>query len=194
MSYPLPENRETMSQQNEKITHITLNGTNYLPWLHTVTIGLGDKSKLEYVTGELPKPIPVNPNFPTAQEKKALKEWRTEDLVVTSWLLNSMEPAIADIYMCAGSAQAIWEKVEKRFGQKNNHARIFHLQIELHQAKKQLNQTITEWLNFIEKKRDEIRLYRPSTTDLDELQKRADQDDIFQFLASLDSSYENLRS
>jgi hypothetical protein len=26
------------------------------------------------------------------------------------------------------------------------------------------------------------------------LQKRADQDDIFQFLASLDSSYENLRS
>jgi hypothetical protein len=33
-----------------------------------------------------------------------------------------------------------------------------------------------------------------ATTDLKELQTRADQDDIFQFLASLDSSYENLRS
>jgi gag-polypeptide of LTR copia-type len=121
-----------------------LNGINYLPWLHTVTIGLGGRSKLEYVTGELPKLIPVNPNFPTAQEKKALKEWRTEDLLVTSWLLNSMEPAIADICMCAGSAQAIWEKIEKRFGQKNNHARIFQLQTELYQAKKQPNQTITE--------------------------------------------------
>jgi gag-polypeptide of LTR copia-type len=73
-----------MSQQTEKITHITLNGTNYLPWLHTVTIGLGGRSKLEYVTGELPKPIPVNLNLLTAQEKKALKEWRTEDLLVTS--------------------------------------------------------------------------------------------------------------
>jgi gag-polypeptide of LTR copia-type len=133
-----------MSQQTEIITHITLNGTNYLPWLHTVTIGLGGRSKLEYVTGELPKPIPVNPNFPIAQEKKALKEWRTKDLLVTTWLLNSMEPAIADIYMCAGSAQAIWEKIEKRFGQKNNHVRIFQLQTKLYQAKKQPNQTITE--------------------------------------------------
>jgi gag-polypeptide of LTR copia-type len=62
-----------MSQQTEKITHITLNGTNYLPWLHTVTIGLGGRSKLEYVTGELSKPIPVNPNFPTAQEKRHSK-------------------------------------------------------------------------------------------------------------------------
>jgi gag-polypeptide of LTR copia-type len=99
-----------MSQQNEKITHITLNGTNYLPWMHTASIGLGGRSKLEYVTGELQKPLPVNPNFPTTQEKKALKEWRADDLLVTNWLLNSMEPAIVDICMCAGSAQAVWEK------------------------------------------------------------------------------------
>jgi gag-polypeptide of LTR copia-type len=82
--------------------------------------------------------------FPNCTRKKALKEWRTKDLLVTSWLLNSMEPAIADICICAGSAQAIWEKIEKRFGQKNNHARIFQLQTELYQAKKQPNQTITE--------------------------------------------------
>jgi hypothetical protein len=56
------------------------------------------------------------------------------------------------------------------------------------------NLTITEWLNHIEKKRDEIQLYKPTTTNLEELQKRADQDDIFQFLESLDSSYETLRS
>jgi hypothetical protein len=87
-----------------------------LPWVHTVTIRLGDRSKLEYVTGELPKSEPVNSNFLTAQEKKALKEWRTDDLLVTSWLLNNMEPTIADICMCAGSAQGIWQKVKRRFG------------------------------------------------------------------------------
>jgi hypothetical protein len=84
-----------------------------------------------------------------------------------------MEPTIADICMCAGSAQGIRQKVERRFGQKNNHVRIFQLQTELHQAKKQPNQTITKWLNFIKKKRDEIRLYSPTTTNLDELQKKS---------------------
>jgi hypothetical protein len=75
--------------------------------VHTVTIGLGDRFKLEYVTGKMPKPESVNHNFSTAQEKNALKEWRTDGLLVTSWLLNSMEPGIADICMRAGSAQDI---------------------------------------------------------------------------------------
>jgi hypothetical protein len=60
--------------------------------------------------------MPVNSNFSTAQEKKTLRDWRTENLLVTSWLLKSM--VIVDIYMCAGSAQAIWQKLERRFGQK----------------------------------------------------------------------------
>jgi gag-polypeptide of LTR copia-type len=99
---------ESLFQQTKKITHILLNGTNYFSWVHTVTIGLGGRSKLEYVTGKLSKSEPVNSNFPTAQEKKTLKEWRTDDLLVTSRLLNSIEPAIADNCMCARSAQGIW--------------------------------------------------------------------------------------
>jgi hypothetical protein len=49
-------------------------------------------------------------------------------------------------------------------------------------------------LNHIEKKREEIRMYRLQTTNLEELQKREEEDETFQFLASLDSSYETLRS
>jgi hypothetical protein len=60
----------TMSQQNEEISHIVLNDNNYLPCVHTVTIRLGERSKLEYVTGELQKSELTNPNFPNAQEKK----------------------------------------------------------------------------------------------------------------------------
>jgi hypothetical protein len=58
-----------MSQQIEKISHITLNGSNYLPWMHTVTIRLGDRSKLEYVTGELSKSEPMNPIFQQLKKK-----------------------------------------------------------------------------------------------------------------------------
>jgi hypothetical protein len=40
-------NSATMSQQNEKITHIKLNDDNNLPWVHIVTIELGGRSKLK---------------------------------------------------------------------------------------------------------------------------------------------------
>jgi DNA repair exonuclease SbcCD ATPase subunit len=75
-----------------------------------------------------------------------------------------------------------------------NSVRIYQLQIEIHQARQQPNQSITELLNHIEKKREEIRMYRPQTTNLEELQKREEKDKTFQFLASLVSSYEVLRS
>jgi hypothetical protein len=68
-------------------------------------------------------------------KKKALKEWRVDDFLVTNWLLNSMEPTIADLCMCAGSARAVWQKLEKRYGQKNNYAQIYQLQTEIHQAR-----------------------------------------------------------
>jgi hypothetical protein len=41
--------------------------------MHTTSIGLGIRSKLEYVIGELQKSVPVNSNFPTAQEEKSFK-------------------------------------------------------------------------------------------------------------------------
>jgi hypothetical protein len=44
------------------------------------------------------------------------------------------------------------------------------------------------------KKTDELKLYRPPTSDPEEISKREEQDEIFRFLASLDSSYEYVRS
>jgi hypothetical protein len=46
----------------------------------------------------------------------------------------------------------------------------------------------------MQKKRDELRIYRPLTSHLQEIHKRQQQDDVFIFLACLDSSYEVVRS
>jgi hypothetical protein len=92
-------------------------------------------------------------------------------------------------------AQAIWQKIEKKFWQKNNHTRIFQLQIELYQEKK-VTQSNNHRMVKLHREKNEMKsnYTDQATTDLKELQTRADQDDIFQFLTSLDSSYENLRS
>jgi hypothetical protein len=39
-----------------------------------------------------------------------------------------------------------------------------------------------------------LKLYRPPTADLEVLQRREEQDEVFCFLASLDLSYETVRS
>jgi hypothetical protein len=46
----------------------------------------------------------------------------------------------------------------------------------------------------MEKKQEEIRMCRLQITNLEELQKREEENETFQFLANLDSSYETLRS
>jgi hypothetical protein len=44
------------------------------------------------------------------------------------------------------------------------------------------------------KRKKEIKMYQPLTSDPKELRLREQQDDIFQFLAILDSRYETVRS
>jgi hypothetical protein len=58
------------------------------------------------------------------------------------------------------------------------------------------SKTTTESIHHIIAKshREEIRMYRSQTTNLEELQKREEEDKTFQFLASLESSYEVSRS
>jgi hypothetical protein len=57
----------------------------------------------------------------------------------------------------------------------------------------QINQFLI-FFSLLQEKTDELKLYRPPTADLEELQQREKQDEVFRFLASLDSSYETVRS
>jgi hypothetical protein len=65
--------------------------------------------------------------------------------------------------------------------------------LELQQIKQQ-GHTIIEINSQMKKKRDELRIYRPLTSDLQKIHKRQQQDEIFTFLTYLDSSYEAMRS
>jgi hypothetical protein len=130
--------------------------------------------------------------FPTAEEKKAIKQWDKDDTMVIGWLLATMEPHINDLMSYQNTSRQIWEKVATRFARKKNFARIYQIQQEINQIQ-HTSQTTSELFNQLQQKRDEIRVYRPPTVDLDELRRREEQDEIFLFLAKLDPSYEAVR-
>jgi Retrotransposon gag protein len=104
-----------------------------------------------------------------------------------------MEPSISDVMSYQNSTQAMWEKTESLFSKKINYAHIYQLQQEIQQLK-QSSESITEIYSKLQKKIEEIKMYRPPTSDPTEIQLREQQDDIFQFLAILDSNYEAVRS
>lgn len=55
----------------------------------------------------------------------AFGEWELNDRMVMSWLLNSMEPSIAEGFLFLDFAREIWESAMEIYREKENHARVY---------------------------------------------------------------------
>jgi gag-polypeptide of LTR copia-type len=150
----------------------TNSGNNYIPWSRFVTIGLGSKGKLNFVTGTKTRPIPAKANEATAEERANIEEWKTTDQMIMSWLLSTMEPKISNTLMYSATSKEIWEKVKKRHGQQSNFAHIFSLKQDLAKIK-QNSQNNNELVIEIMTKWEELNVYLPPPTDPTETQKRS---------------------
>jgi hypothetical protein len=83
------------------------------------------RDKLEFVNGEAIISVPVTPEKPTEDEKKAIREWCKNDNRVARWLLATMEPHIVKIMTYQNTAQQMWSKTERLYGKKKNYSHIF---------------------------------------------------------------------
>ena len=185
-----------MSQHsdNTKLTTLILNGNkNYIPWSRSVTIGLGGKGKLPFVTGTKERPKPKKPEEATAAETAQIDEWDTTDQMIMSWLLSTMDPKISNVLMYSKTSKEIWDKARKRYGQTKNFAHIFSLKQEISKIR-QGNLSNNDLVTEIMSKWEELNIYLPPTTDPNEIQKRTEHDLIFTYLGALDPSYEAVRS
>jgi hypothetical protein len=87
----------------------------------------------------------------------------------------------------------VWDYLLETYDQNQNFSHIYNLKQKLSQIK-QGNRTNSEYLAELRRKIEELKLYLPPTTDLKEIQKRAEQDKIYLYLSSLDPSYDSIRS
>ncbi|KAK3006834.1 hypothetical protein RJ639_015528 [Escallonia herrerae] len=81
---------------------IKLDDTNYGLWSPVVEMYISGKDKLGYINGDLPQPQETDPSF---------KKWRTENAVVKSWLINSMDPKLISNYIRFPTAKAVWDAI-----------------------------------------------------------------------------------
>jgi gag-polypeptide of LTR copia-type len=171
------------TSSNYSLTNILLNRSNYLLWARAVTIALGGLSKEGHITS-------ISKSDETYEKKKA--EWRASGQYVMSWLFNSMDPNIYEIFAYSNSAQELWDSLYKMYGFANNSSRIFEIQ-ELFSLKQSSDQSFIEHLGKVKKYWEKLRQYRPTAATVSEYVKREEQDRIFHLLASLSSDYEETR-
>ncbi|XP_068317215.1 uncharacterized protein [Pyrus communis] len=101
---------------NQRLSSVLLNVFNYLPWERVVSLALGGRSKLGYVNGVIPTPEITSPDYDA---------WLCKDQLVMSWLLNSMDSNIAEIFSYAESSMTLWKNLKEMYGNKNNAACVF---------------------------------------------------------------------
>ncbi|RVW97729.1 Retrovirus-related Pol polyprotein from transposon RE2 [Vitis vinifera] len=171
------------SNTSQRLCSVLLNEFNYLPWSRAVTIALGGRSKLGFINGKEKAPVFYSPEY---------EIWLSKDQLVMSWILNSMERNIAEIFSYSESSLDLWEALRDMYGNQNNSARIFQIQQEVN-ALRQDGRPFVSLLGNFKSLWSELEVYRPHTVDPVVLKKRTEEDRVFQVLASLGSEFEDLR-
>ena len=100
-----------------------------------------ERGKLGYLTGEMKKPAKGDPTFRT---------WRSENSLITAWLLNSMEPFIATPNMFMATVKDVGDSVHvhESLLDLENSSQIFELKSKLWQFKQgdsEVTVIITRW-------------------------------------------------
>ncbi|XP_050156356.1 uncharacterized protein LOC126630314 [Malus sylvestris] len=168
----------------QRLSSVLLNEFNYLPWSRAISLALGGRGKLPFIQKDDIMPETTSPDYAA---------WVSQDQLIMSWLLNSMEPKMAEIFSYSVSSHHLWNSVRDMYGNLNNAARVFQLKKDLTELQ-QGNLSFVQHLGNLKAKWNELDLYRPHTTDTTILLKRAIEDKVFQLLASIGPEYEDLKS
>ncbi|KAI4316114.1 hypothetical protein L6164_024126 [Bauhinia variegata] len=97
---------------------IKLEDTNYGLWSQVVEIYIFGRDKWGYINGDLPRPSETNPNF---------RKWRTENVVVKGWLINSMDPKLIGSYIRFPTAKAVWDAIATTYFDGTDTSQVYDL-------------------------------------------------------------------
>ncbi|XP_073138299.1 uncharacterized protein [Henckelia pumila] len=177
----------TPSDSSPQITIHKLNGKNYLEWAQLVRLVIDGKDKLGFVNGEVKAPAATDPKY---------KLWRSENSLVTAWLINSMEPAIGKTFMFLPTAREVWEAVRETYLDSENYSQMYELNTRLWQMQQE-NKDATTYYNELIVLWQELDLLDvdewESSKDCTRYKAKCDRQRMFVFLAGLNKDLDEVR-
>jgi len=167
-----------------KLTNVPLDERNYLTWSKATKIFLKGKGLLGFINGNRPRPTDTG----DAQE-----EWDILGGQIFTLILNSLNSQLTEIFVHYETSKELWDAITDQHSNQSNNSHIFQIKKDITQMT-QGSKTLSELIRQVKFKYQELKLYRPITTDLVVLQERDELDQIYTFLDALDSSYDSIRA
>ncbi|KAK2421305.1 hypothetical protein QL285_031950 [Trifolium repens] len=131
-----------------------LTGSNYHSWARSIHRALGGKMKFDFVDGSIP--VPIDPFDLT------VRAWNRCNMLVHSWILNSVSESIANSIVFMENAIDVWNDLEERFSQ-GDLVRIAELQQEIFSLRQE-SRSVTEFFSALKILWEELELYTPIPT------------------------------
>ncbi|XP_024028569.1 uncharacterized protein LOC112093751 [Morus notabilis] len=126
----------------------------------------------------------------TQDRLQVTETWQRGDLrtLVTTWLINSMEPAIGKPHMFLPTAKDVWEAVREMYSDNENSSQIFEWKTKLWKAK-QGDRNVTVFYNELVTSWQELDLCyeneQECPNDSIRHKKREENDRVYVFLTEL---------
>ncbi|KAK2451623.1 putative mitochondrial protein [Trifolium repens] len=128
-----------------------LTGANYHAWSRSMRRALGAKLKIEFIDGTLPQPLdPFDPS---------IRAWNRCNMLVHSWIMNSVSDSIAQSIVFMENALDVWNDLKERFSQ-GDLIRISELQQEIYSLQQE-SKTVTEYFSSLKLLWEELEIYLP---------------------------------
>lgn len=131
-----------------------LTGSNYHSWARSMKRALGGKMKIEFIDGSL--------SVPVDSFDSSLCVWDRCNILVHSWIMNSVSDSISQYIVFMENALDVWNDLKERF----SHGDLIHiseLQQEIYNLKQE-TKSVTELFSDLKILWEELDLYLPLPT------------------------------
>ena len=97
---------------------IKLDGANYRVWSQIMEMHIASKRKKGYITARKAAPAENDPSY---------DEWEAEDVLVKSWLINSVIDKLMAHFVQCGTAKVVWDAIKRSHLDVSNSSQVYEL-------------------------------------------------------------------
>ncbi|KAJ0615698.1 putative RNA-directed DNA polymerase [Helianthus annuus] len=107
---------------------LKLNSQNYALWARMIRVAIGGKSKslLSHLSGDPKPPDPLDDRY---------EQWEQDDLIVFSWLIQNIEPALASNLTEFPTAKTLWDALVVTYSSGKDKLQTFDLHVKANEIK-----------------------------------------------------------
>ncbi|XP_019158475.1 PREDICTED: uncharacterized protein LOC109155214 [Ipomoea nil] len=168
---------------------VKLNNQNYALWARMIRVAIGGKSKtlLSHLSG--------NPAPPDPKDEKYV-QWEQDDLVVFSWLIQNIKPALASNLTEFPTAKSLWDALVVTYSSGKDKLQTFDLHVKTNEIK-QNGAPLEDFGILMQGIWGEIERRDPNpmtcAADIATYNKLRAEQKLFQFLNAIDRQYDPIK-